>query len=185
MNFSDQTLLFQNLQLTAQREADSTSPFPSSGDQSEDESKSDVDSSSTPFGTKPNTSTKPKTNAFDFGSSSFGSGFSKALESVGSDTTFKFGTQASPFSSQLGNKSPFSSFTKDDTENGSLSKGSTSEINDDNEEHESNGPNVSGNDLTDSTVEQTSSTRLLETPSDEDGEVVEEEAQKIPHRQAN
>ncbi|AJR46528.1 Nup159p [Saccharomyces cerevisiae YJM1336] len=162
------------------KEVDSTSPFPSSGDQSEDESKSDVDSSSTPFGTKPNTSTKPKTNAFDFGSSSFGSGFSKALESVGSDTTFKFGTQASPFSSQLGNKSPFSSFTKDDTENGSLSKGSTSEINDDNEEHESNGPNVSGNDLTDSTVEQTSSTRLLETPSDEDGEVVEEEAQKSP-----
>ncbi|CAI4945850.1 ANM_HP_G0205910.mRNA.1.CDS.1 [Saccharomyces cerevisiae] len=162
------------------KEVDSTSPFPSSGDQSEDESKSDVDSSSTPFGTKPNTSTKPKTNAFDFGSSSFGSGFSKALESVGSDTTFKFGTQASPFSSQLGNKSPFSSFTKDDTENGSLSKGSTSEINDDNEEHESNGPNVSGNDLTDSTVEQTSSTRLPETPSDEDGEVVEEEAQKSP-----
>ena len=162
------------------KEVDSTSPFPSSGDQSEDESKSDVDSSSTPFGTKPNTSTKPKTNAFDFGSSSFGSGFSKALESVGSDTTFKFGTQASPFSSQLGNKSPFSSFTKDDTENGSFSKGSTSEINDDNEEHESNGPNVSGNDLTDSTVEQTSSTRLLETPSDEDGEVVEEEAQKSP-----
>ncbi|CAI4979594.1 CPS_HP_G0059100.mRNA.1.CDS.1 [Saccharomyces cerevisiae] len=162
------------------KEIDSTSPFPSSGDQSEDESKSDVDSSSTPFGTKPNTSTKPKTNAFDFGSSSFGSGFSKALESVGSDTTFKFGTQASPFSSQLGNKSPFSSFTKDDTENGSLSKGSTSEINDDNEEHESNGPNVSGNDLTDSTVEQTSSTRLPETPSDEDGEVVEEEAQKSP-----
>ncbi|CAI4388671.1 AIG_G0026270.mRNA.1.CDS.1 [Saccharomyces cerevisiae] len=162
------------------KEVDSTSPFPSSGDQSEDESKSDVDSSSTPFGTKPNTSTKPKTNAFDFGSSSFGSGFSKALESVGSDTTFKFGTQASPFSSQLGNKSPFSSFTKDDTENGSLSKGSTSEINDDNEEHESNGPNVSGNDLTDSTVEQTSSTTLLETPSDEDGEVVEEEAQKSP-----
>ncbi|AJR45193.1 AHL_G0026290.mRNA.1.CDS.1 [Saccharomyces cerevisiae] len=162
------------------KEVDSTSPFPSSGDQSEDESKSDVDSSSTPFGTKPNTSTKPKTNAFDFGSSSFGSGFSKALESVGSDTTFKFGTQTSPFSSQLGNKSPFSSFTKDDTENGSLSKGSTSEINDDNEEHESNGPNVSGNDLTDSTVEQTSSTRLLETPSDEDGEVVEEEAQKSP-----
>ncbi|CAI4398129.1 AVB_G0026630.mRNA.1.CDS.1 [Saccharomyces cerevisiae] len=162
------------------KEVDSTSPFPSSGDQSEDESKSDVDSSSTPFGTKPNTSTKPKTNAFDFGSSSFGSGFSKALESVGSDTTFKFGTQASPFSSQLGNKSPFSSFTKDDTGNGSLSKGSTSEINDDNEEHESNGPNVSGNDLTDSTVEQTSSTRLLETPSDEDGEVVEEEAQKSP-----
>ncbi|CAI4384647.1 BCN_G0027380.mRNA.1.CDS.1 [Saccharomyces cerevisiae] len=161
------------------KEVDSTSPFPSSGDQSEDESKSDVDSSSTPFGTKPNTSTKPKTNAFDFGSSSFGSGFSKALESVGSDTTFKFGTQASPFSSQLG-KSPFSSFTKDDTENGSLSKGSTSEINDDNEEHESNGPNVSGNDLTDSTVEQTSSTRLPETPSDEDGEVVEEEAQKSP-----
>ncbi|CAI4393461.1 BAF_collapsed_G0026510.mRNA.1.CDS.1 [Saccharomyces cerevisiae] len=162
------------------KEVDSTSPFPSSGDQSEDESKSDVDSSSTPFGTKPNTSTKPKTNAFDFGSSSFGSGFSKALESVGSDTTFKFGTQASPFSSQLGNKSPFSSFTKDDTENGSLSKGSTSETNDDNEEHESNGPNVSGNDLTDSTVEQTSSTRLPETPSDEDGEVVEEEAQKSP-----
>ncbi|GMC23218.1 unnamed protein product [Saccharomyces cerevisiae] len=162
------------------KEVDSTSPFPSSGDQSEDESKSDVDSSSTPFGTKPNTSTKPKTNAFDFGSSSFGSGFSKALESVGSDTTFKFGTQASPFSSQLGNKSPFSSFTKDDTENGSLSKGSTSEINDDNEEHESNGPNVSGNDLTDSTVEQTSSTRLPETPSDEDGEVIEEEAQKSP-----
>ncbi|CAI4876182.1 AFH_G0026720.mRNA.1.CDS.1 [Saccharomyces cerevisiae] len=162
------------------KEVDSTSPFPSSGDQSEDESKSDVDSSSTPFGTKPNTSTKPKTNAFDFGSSSFGSGFSKALESVGSDTTFKFGTQASPFSSQLGNKSPFSSFIKDDTENGSLSKGSTSEINDDNEEHESNGPNVSGNDLTDSTVEQTSSTRLPETPSDEDGEVVEEEAQKSP-----
>ncbi|CAI7088740.1 ATV_collapsed_G0026260.mRNA.1.CDS.1 [Saccharomyces cerevisiae] len=162
------------------KEVDSTSPFPSSGDQSEDESKSDVDSSSTPFGTKPNTSTKPKTNAFDFGSSSFGSGFSKALESVGSDTTFKFGTQASPFSSQLGNKSPFSSFTKDDTENGSLSKGSTSEINDDNEEHESDGPNVSGNDLTDSTVEQTSSTRLPETPSDEDGEVVEEEAQKSP-----
>ena len=162
------------------KEVDSTSPFPSSGDQSEDESKSDVDSSSTPFGTKPNTSTKPKTNAFDFGNSSFGSGFSKALESVGSDTTFKFGTQASPFSSQLGNKSPFSSFTKDDTENGSLSKGSTSEINDDNEEHESNGPNVSGNDLTDSTVEQTSSTRLPETPSDEDGEVVEEEAQKSP-----
>ncbi|AJR37575.1 AIC_G0026090.mRNA.1.CDS.1 [Saccharomyces cerevisiae] len=162
------------------KEVDSTSPFPSSGDQSEDESKSDVDSSSTPFGTKPNTSTKPKTNAFDFGSSSFGSGFSKALESVGSDTTFKFGTQASPFSSQLGNKSPFSSFTKDDTENGSLSKGSNSEINDDNEEHESNGPNVSGNDLTDSTVEQTSSTRLPETPSDEDGEVVEEEAQKSP-----
>ncbi|CAI4392950.1 BBM_1a_G0026050.mRNA.1.CDS.1 [Saccharomyces cerevisiae] len=162
------------------KEVDSTSPFPSSGDQSEDESKSDVDSSSTPFGTKPNTSTKPKTNAFDFGSSSFGSGFSKALESVGSDTTFKFGTQASPFSSQLGNKSPFSSFTKDDTENGSLSKGSTSEINDDNEEHESNGPNVSGNDLTDSTVEQKSSTRLPETPSDEDGEVVEEEAQKSP-----
>ncbi|CAI4384881.1 CQS_1a_G0025290.mRNA.1.CDS.1 [Saccharomyces cerevisiae] len=162
------------------KEVDSTSPFPSSGDQSEDESKSDVDSSSTPFGTKPNTSTKPKTNAFDFGSSSFGSGFSKALESVASDTTFKFGTQASPFSSQLGNKSPFSSFTKDDTENGSLSKGSTSEINDDNEEHESNGPNVSGNDLTDSTVEQTSSTRLPETPSDEDGEVVEEEAQKSP-----
>ncbi|CAI4763352.1 CCQ_1a_G0033440.mRNA.1.CDS.1 [Saccharomyces cerevisiae] len=162
------------------KEVDSTSPFPSSGDQSEDESKSDVDSSSTPFGTKPNTSTKPKTNAFDFGSSSFGSGFSKALESVGSDTTFKFGTQASPFSSQLGNKSPFSCFTKDDTENGSLSKGSTSEINDDNEEHESNGPNVSGNDLTDSTVEQTSSTRLPETPSDEDGEVVEEEAQKSP-----
>ncbi|CAI4362237.1 BAM_G0026090.mRNA.1.CDS.1 [Saccharomyces cerevisiae] len=162
------------------KEVDSTSPFPSSGDQSEDESKSDVDSSSTPFGTKPNTSTKPKTNAFDFGSSSFGSGFSKALESVGSDTTFKFGTQASPFSSQLGNTSPFSSFTKDDTENGSLSKGSTSEINDDNEEHESNGPNVSGNDLTDSTVEQTSSTRLPETPSDEDGEVVEEEAQKSP-----
>ncbi|CAI4361833.1 BAP_1a_G0026120.mRNA.1.CDS.1 [Saccharomyces cerevisiae] len=162
------------------KEVDSTSPFPSSGDQSEDESKSDVDSSSTPFGTKPNTSTKPKTNAFDFGSSSFGSGFSKALESVGSDTTFKFGTQASPFSSQLGKKSPFSSFTKDDTENGSLSKGSTSEINDDNEEHESNGPNVSGNDLTDSTVEQTSSTRLPETPSDEDGEVVEEEAQKSP-----
>ncbi|CAD6620099.1 BJ4_G0055240.mRNA.1.CDS.1 [Saccharomyces cerevisiae] len=162
------------------KEVDSTSPFPSSGDQSEDESKSDVDSSSTPFGTKPNTSTKPKTNAFDFGSSSFGSGFSKALESVGSDTTFKFGTQTSPFSSQLGNKSPFSSFTKDDTENGSLSKGSTSEINDDNEEHESNGPNVSGNDLTDSTVEQTSSTRLPETPSDEDGEVVEEEAQKSP-----
>ncbi|CAI4382209.1 AMM_1a_G0025960.mRNA.1.CDS.1 [Saccharomyces cerevisiae] len=162
------------------KEVDSTSPFPSSGDQSEDESKSDVDSSSTPFGTKPNTSTKPKTNAFDFGSSSFGSGFSKALESVGSDTTFKFGTQASPFSSQLGNKSPFSSFTKDDTENGSLSKGSTSEINDENEEHESNGPNVSGNDLTDSTVEQTSSTRLPETPSDEDGEVVEEEAQKSP-----
>ncbi|ONH78791.1 Nucleoporin NUP42 [Saccharomyces cerevisiae] len=162
------------------KEVDSTSPFPSSGDQSEDESKSDVDSSSTPFGTKPNTSTKPKTNAFDFGSSSFGSGFSKALESVGSDTTFKFGTQASPFSSQLGNKSPFSSFTKDDTENGSLSKGSTSEINDDNEEDESNGPNVSGNDLTDSTVEQTSSTRLPETPSDEDGEVVEEEAQKSP-----
>ncbi|CAI7091283.1 BBT_collapsed_G0026590.mRNA.1.CDS.1 [Saccharomyces cerevisiae] len=162
------------------KEVDSTSPFPSSGDQSEDESKSDVDSSSTPFGTKPNTSTKPKTNAFDFGSSSFGSGFSKALESVGSDTTFKFGTQASPFSSQLGNKSPFSSFTKDDTENGSLSKGSTSEINDDNEEHESNGPNVSGNDLTDSTVEQTSSTRLPETLSDEDGEVVEEEAQKSP-----
>ncbi|CAI4396932.1 CDG_1a_G0026310.mRNA.1.CDS.1 [Saccharomyces cerevisiae] len=162
------------------KEVDSTSPFPSSGDQSEDESKSDVDSSSTPFGTKPNTSTKPKTNAFDFGSSSFGSGFSKALESVGSDTTFKLGTQASPFSSQLGNKSPFSSFTKDDTENGSLSKGSTSETNDDNEEHESNGPNVSGNDLTDSTVEQTSSTRLPETPSDEDGEVVEEEAQKSP-----
>ncbi|CAI5003594.1 BTE_HP_G0059740.mRNA.1.CDS.1 [Saccharomyces cerevisiae] len=162
------------------KEVDSTSPFPSSGDQSEDESKSDVDSSSTPFGTKPNTSTKPKTNAFDFGSSSFGSGFSKALESVGSDTTFKFGTQASPFSSQLGNKSPFSSFTKDDTENGSLSKGSPSEINDDNEEHESNGPNVSGNDLTDSTVEQTSSTRLPETPSDEDGEVIEEEAQKSP-----
>ncbi|CAI4404106.1 ASN_collapsed_G0026520.mRNA.1.CDS.1 [Saccharomyces cerevisiae] len=162
------------------KEVDSTSPFPSSGDQSEDESKSDVDSSSTPFGTKPNTSTKTKTNAFDFGSSSFGSGFSKALESVGSDTTFKFGTQASPFSSQLGNKSPFSSFTKDDTENGSLSKGSTSETNDDNEEHESNGPNVSGNDLTDSTVEQTSSTRLPETPSDEDGEVVEEEAQKSP-----
>ncbi|CAI4397253.1 CQI_4a_G0026010.mRNA.1.CDS.1 [Saccharomyces cerevisiae] len=162
------------------KEVDSTSPFPSSGDQSEDESKSDVDSSSTPFGTKPNTSTKPKTTAFDFGSSSFGSGFSKALESVGSDTTFKFGAQASPFSSQLGNKSPFSSFTKDDTENGSLSKGSTSEINDDNEEHESNGPNVSGNDLTDSTVEQTSSTRLPETPSDEDGEVVEEEAQKSP-----
>lgn len=162
------------------KEVDSTSPFPSSGDQSEDESKSDVDSSSTPFGTKPNTSTKPKTNAFDFGSSSFGSGFSKALESVGSDTTFKFGTQASPFSSQLGNKSPFSSFTKDDTENGSLSKGYTSEINDDNEEHESNGPNVNGNDLTDSTVEQTSSTRLPETPSDEDGEVVEEEAQKSP-----
>ncbi|CAD6619431.1 HN1_G0052860.mRNA.1.CDS.1 [Saccharomyces cerevisiae] len=162
------------------KEEDSTSPFPSSGDQSEDESKSDVDSSSTPFGTKPNTSTKPKTNAFDFGSSSFGSGFSKALESVGSDTAFKFGTQASPFSSQLGNKSPFSSFTKDDTENGSLSKGSTSEINDDNEEHESNGPNVSGNDLTDSTVEQTSSIRLPETPSDEDGEVVEEEAQKSP-----
>ncbi|AJR44621.1 Nup159p [Saccharomyces cerevisiae YJM1248] len=162
------------------KEVDSTSPFPSSGDQSEDESKSDVDSSSTPFGTKPNASTKPKTNAFDFGSSSFGSGFSKALESVGSDTTFKFGTQASPFSSQLGNKSPFSSFTKDDTENGSLSKGSTSETNDDNEEHESNGPNVSGNDLTDSTVEQTSSTRLPETPSDEDGEVVEEEAQKSP-----
>ncbi|CAI7235044.1 CGH_3_collapsed_G0025890.mRNA.1.CDS.1 [Saccharomyces cerevisiae] len=162
------------------KEVDSTSPFPSSGDQSEDESKSDVDSSSTPFGTKPNTSTKPKTNAFDFGSSSFGSGFSKALESVGSDTTFKFGTQASPFSSQLGNKSPFSSFTKDDTENGSLSKGSTSEINDDNEEHESNGPNVSGNDLTDSTVEQTSSTRLPETPLDEDGEVIEEEAQKSP-----
>ncbi|CAI4389338.1 BDN_1c_G0026330.mRNA.1.CDS.1 [Saccharomyces cerevisiae] len=162
------------------KEVDSTSPFPSSGDQSEDESKSAVDSSSTPFGTKPNTSTKPKTNAFDFGSSSFGSGFSKALESVGSDTTFKFGTQASPFSSQLGNKSPFSSFTKDDTENGSLSKGSTSEINDENEEHESNGPNVSGNDLTDSTVEQTSSTRLPETPSDEDGEVVEEEAQKSP-----
>ncbi|CAY80393.1 Nup159p [Saccharomyces cerevisiae EC1118] len=162
------------------KEVDSTSPFPSSGDQSEDESKSDVDSSSKPFGTKPNTSTKPKTNAFDFGSSSFGSGFSKALESVGSDTTFKFGTQASPFSSQLGNKSPFSSFTKDDTENGSLSKGSNSEINDDNEEHESNGPNVSGNDLTDSTVEQTSSTRLPETPSDEDGEVVEEEAQKSP-----
>ncbi|CAI4402299.1 CEL_1a_G0026420.mRNA.1.CDS.1 [Saccharomyces cerevisiae] len=162
------------------KEVDSTSPFPSSGDQSEDESKSDVDSSSTPFGTKPNTSTKPKTNAFDFGSSSFGSGFSKALESVGSDTTFKFGTQASPFSSQLGNKSPFSSFTKDNTENGSLSKGSTSEINDDNEEHESNGPNVSGNDLTDSTVEQTSSTRLPETPLDEDGEVIEEEAQKSP-----
>ncbi|CAI4392429.1 CDA_G0026000.mRNA.1.CDS.1 [Saccharomyces cerevisiae] len=162
------------------KEVDSTSPFPSSGDQSEDESKSDVDSSSTCFGTKPNTSTKPKTNAFDFGSSSFGSGFSKALESVGSDTTFKFGTQASPFSSQLGKKSPFSSFTKDDTENGSLSKGSTSEINDDNEEHESNGPNVSGNDLTDSTVEQTSSTRLPETPSDEDGEVVEEEAQRSP-----
>ncbi|CAI7237316.1 CFC_collapsed_G0025900.mRNA.1.CDS.1 [Saccharomyces cerevisiae] len=162
------------------KEVDSTSPFPSSGDQSEDESKSDVDSSSTPFGTKPNTSTKPKTNAFDFGSSSFESGFSKALESVGSDTTFKFGTQASPFSSQLGNKSPFSSFTKDDTENGSLSKGSPSEINDDNEEHESNGPNVSGNDLTDSTVEQTSSTRLPETPSDEDGEVIEEEAQKSP-----
>ncbi|CAD6620868.1 XXYS1_4_G0054840.mRNA.1.CDS.1 [Saccharomyces cerevisiae] len=160
------------------KEVDSTSPFPSSGDQSEDESKSDVDSSSTPFGTKPNTSTKPKTDAFDFGSSSFGSGFSKALESVGSDTTFKFGTQASPFSSQLGNKSPFSSFTKDDTENGSLSKGSTSEINDDNEEHESNGPNVSGNDLTDSTVEQTFSTKLPETPSDEDGEVVEEEVQK-------
>lgn len=34
--------------------------------------------------------------------------------------------------------------------------------------------------MTDSTVEQTSSTRLPETPSDEDGEVIEEEAQKSP-----
>lgn len=158
---------------------DSTSPFPSSDDQSEDESKSDADSPSTPFGANSNTSNKPNTNAFNFGSSSFGSNFSKALNSVDSDAPFKFGTHDSPFSSQLETKSPFSSLTKDNTWNGSLDKDSTSEIND-GDEHENNSPSVSNNDLSDSTVEQTPSTRLPEASSNEDSAIVGEESPKSP-----
>ncbi|QHS73908.1 FG-nucleoporin NUP159 [Saccharomyces paradoxus] len=156
---------------------DSISPFPSSDNQSEDESKSDAESSSTPFGANSNTSNKSNTNAFDFGSSSFGSNFSKALNSVDSDASFKFGTHASPFSSQLETKSPFSSLTKDNTGNGSLDKDSTNEINDD-DEHESNSPSVSNNDLSDSTVEQTPSTRLPEASSNEDSAIFGEERPK-------
>ncbi|CAI4039651.1 hypothetical protein SMKI_09G0580 [Saccharomyces mikatae IFO 1815] len=158
-------------------QASPTSPLPSSDDESEDELKSDTHPFSTPFDAKFNASDKSNINSGGFGSSSFGSNFSKALNSIDSDTPFKFGTQASPFSSQLGNESPFSSFKKENIKSESLDNGSPSEVND-SDQHENNSSGLSGNDLTDSTVEQTPSTRLTEISSDVNSEAIEEEIPK-------
>ncbi|CAI4064465.1 hypothetical protein SKDZ_09G0550 [Saccharomyces kudriavzevii ZP591] len=158
----------------------STSPFAALGKHKEDKSKSDVGFSSTPFAADLNVSGKPNTNTFDFGNAPFGSSsFSNALNSVDTDTPFALDTQSSPFSSQLDNKSPFSSLVEDNTKNEATDNYSPSEVGDEDED-EINGSDISTNDLTDSTVEQTPSTRLAELSSNTNSEVLEEERQKSP-----
>ncbi|CAI4065515.1 hypothetical protein SUVZ_09G0550 [Saccharomyces uvarum] len=164
-----------------------------------------LESSSTLFGVNANTPNQANNNAFSFGNSTLGSSsFSKALDSVDTDTntlnfgnpTFgpssvsnalstdthiNFGSQSSPFSSQLGNNSPFSSLTKDNSEVETIEKGSASEVDDDDDddEHddEDDDSSISDNDLTDTTVEQTPS-RLAEVTSNTNNEVVEQERPK-------
>ncbi|QID85778.1 hypothetical protein GRS66_008363 [Saccharomyces pastorianus] len=168
-------------------------------------SKKNTEPSSTLFGVDPNTSKQTNTNAFSFGNSTLGpSGFSNALNSVdtgtntisfgtpafgssgvsnfsNTDTHINFGTQSSPFSSQLGKTSPFSSLAKNSTEVETIEKGSASEVDDENDneyddehDNEDDDSSISDNDLTDTTVEQTPS-RLAELTSNTNNGVVEDD----------
>lgn len=186
-------------------DSDSTTAKPAASALFPFSSKGNTESSSALFGVDTNTPNQANTNAFSFGNSTPGSSsFSKALDSVdtdskalnfgnptfgnptfgsssvsnalSNDTHINFGTQSSPFSSQLGNNSPFSSLAKDNTEVETIEKGSASE-DDEEDDEEDEDSSISDNDLTDTTVEQTPS-RLDEITSNTNNGVVEQERPK-------